>query len=215
MQAWHGAILGFDPHADEPHVHFEPDGWLVTAADADGVQRVVAVGPADALRAAYPGAAVTDCRGCLIAPGFIDLHIHYPQTDVIGSPADGLLPWLQRYTFPHEARFADADHAAEVARFFVDELLRHGVTTALAFATSHPGVGGRAADRSERARLALHRGQGAAGPPQPRRRARRDRALAGRHRGADRALARAWAAGVRHHAALCAQLQRCAAAWRG
>jgi guanine deaminase len=138
MQAWHGAILWFDPHTDEPHVHFEPDGWLVTAADADRVQRVVAVGPADALRAAYPDAAVTDCRGCLIAPGFIDLHIHYPQTDVIGSPADGLLPWLERYTFPHEARFADADHAAEVARFFIDELLRHGVTTALAFATAHP-----------------------------------------------------------------------------
>jgi guanine deaminase len=82
--------------------------------------------------------AVEHFPGRIIAPGFIDLHIHFPQTDVIGSPAAGLLPWLEKYTFPHESRFADAAHANELAGFFVDELLRHGVTTALAFATSHP-----------------------------------------------------------------------------
>ena len=37
-----------------------------------------------------------------IAPGFIDLHIHFPQTDVIGSPADGLLPWLENCNFLYE-----------------------------------------------------------------------------------------------------------------
>ncbi|HXE49906.1 MAG TPA: guanine deaminase, partial [Ramlibacter sp.] len=68
----------------------------------------------------------------------IDLHIHFPQTDMIGSPAPGLLPWLQTYTFPHESRFSDEAHARELATFFLDELLRHGVTSALAFATSHP-----------------------------------------------------------------------------
>src|SRR5690606_35813518 len=71
-------------------------------------------------------------------PGFVDLHVHYPQTEIIGSPADGLLPWLERYTFPHEARFADPAHARGVADAFFDELLRHGVTTALTLATSHP-----------------------------------------------------------------------------
>jgi guanine deaminase len=76
--------------------------------------------------------------GKLIAPGFVDTHVHYPQVDVIGSPADGLLPWLENYTFPTETRFADPVHAQAVATVFLDELQRNGVTTALAFATSHP-----------------------------------------------------------------------------
>jgi guanine deaminase len=75
--------------------------------------------------------------GKLLAPGFIDCHVHYPQLDVIGSPAEGLLPWLENYTFPHEARFDDINYAKEVASFFFDELARNGVTTALAFSTSH------------------------------------------------------------------------------
>ncbi len=57
---------------------------------------------------------------------------------MIGSPAEGLLPWLEHYTFPHEARFSEATYAADVATFFLDELARNGVTTALTFATSHP-----------------------------------------------------------------------------
>jgi len=57
---------------------------------------------------------------------------------VIGSPADGLLPWLENYTFPHESRFSNPTYADEVAGFFLAELLRNGVTTALTFATSHP-----------------------------------------------------------------------------
>jgi guanine deaminase len=77
-------------------------------------------------------------RGRIIAPGFVDLHVHYPQLDVIGSPADGLLPWLENYTFPQESRFCDPAHAQEVARLFMTELQRNGVTTALTFASSHP-----------------------------------------------------------------------------
>jgi guanine deaminase len=96
------------------------------------------VGAWQSLAPNFPGITAEDLRGRIIAPGFIDLHIHFPQLDVIGSPAESLLPWLENYTFPHESRFADAAHARELAVFFVDELLRHGVTSALAFATSHP-----------------------------------------------------------------------------
>ncbi|MFN3956594.1 MAG: guanine deaminase [Tepidimonas ignava] len=138
MQAWRASLLWFDPHADGPQAHFEHDGLLVTAPDAAGVQRVLAVGAYAAVRAAHPTVPVRDHRGWLLAPGFIDLHVHYPQTDIIGAPAEGLLPWLQRYTFPQEARLADPDHAHAVARFFLDEMARHGVTTALTWATSHP-----------------------------------------------------------------------------
>src|SRR5690606_4636570 len=75
----------------------------------------------------------------LIVPGFIDTHMHYPQTDIIASPAPGLLSWLQTYTFREEGRFDDPDHGAGVARFFLDELLRSGTTTALVYCTVHTG----------------------------------------------------------------------------
>lgn len=73
----------------------------------------------------------------IAAPGFIDTHIHLPQVDVIASPAPGLLPWLERYTFPAELRFADADVARSTARFFLDELARQGTTSASVFGTVH------------------------------------------------------------------------------
>jgi len=135
MKAFRAAILRF---ADDGTAEYEQDGLLVIGADAGGRQVVRAAGPHAALAGRFPGVAVKHLPGRIIAPGFIDLHIHFPQTDVIGSPAAGLLPWLEDYTFPHESRFADEAHAAERATFFIDELLRHGVTTALAFGTSHP-----------------------------------------------------------------------------
>ncbi len=92
----------------------------------------------DALKLAPPGTPVDDHSGRLVMPGFIDTHVHYPQTDVIASPGKGLLDWLDRYTFPTERHFADTGVATETAEFFCDELLRNGTTTAMAFATVHP-----------------------------------------------------------------------------
>jgi guanine deaminase len=135
MQAFRSAILRF---ADDGAAIYEQDGLLVVGPDAQGRQVVRSVGDYRSLAPNYPGLAVEHLPGRIIAPGFIDLHIHFPQTDVIGSPAAGLLPWLEKYTFPHESRFADEAHAQELAIFFLDELLRHGVTTAMAFASSHP-----------------------------------------------------------------------------
>ena len=136
MQAFRAAILRF---ADDRRAVYEEDGLLVVGPDAQGRKVVRAVGPYNALAPNFPGVRIEEFPGRIIAPGFIDLHIHFPQLDVIGSPAEGLLPWLETYTFPHESRFADDAHARELAVFFVDELLRHGVTSALAFGTSHPG----------------------------------------------------------------------------
>ena len=99
---------------------------------------VLDAGAYQAVRPLYPDVAVAHFPGRIIAPGFVDMHIHYPQLDVIGSPAEGLLPWLENYTFPHEKRFVAQDYAASSASFFIAELLRNGVTTASAFATSHP-----------------------------------------------------------------------------
>jgi len=91
------------------------------------------------IRSPSPGEQVEhDYRGMVIAPGFIDTHVHFPQLDVIGSPADGLLPWLEQHTFPTETLFYDPAHASAVAEVFITELLRHGVTTAAVYCTSHP-----------------------------------------------------------------------------
>ncbi len=138
MKIYRSALLRF---ASDGSPLYDSDGLLATAPDAQGQERVVAAGSWQALQAHYTqeaGAQVQHLPGRLIAPGFVDMHIHYPQTDVIGAPADGLLPWLEHYTFPHEARFHDRAYADGVAEFFLDELLRNGVTTALTFATSHP-----------------------------------------------------------------------------
>ena len=136
MKAYRAALLRFD---DQGLPLYDSDGLLVIGPDATGRRVVRAAGSHDALIDRFAGVTVEDLRGHLIAPGFVDLHVHYPQTDVIGAPAAGLLPWLENYTFPHESRFADKAYARGVADFFLDELARHGVTTALTFATSHPG----------------------------------------------------------------------------
>ena len=110
------------------------DGVVVVE---DGLIR--AVGEAAALLPDLPaGTAVADHRGCLVLPGLIDTHIHYPQTRVIASYGAQLLEWLQKYTFVEEQRFRDPAHATAVAQFFLDELARNGTTTAVVYCTVHP-----------------------------------------------------------------------------
>ncbi|MBY4837011.1 guanine deaminase [Pantoea sp. DY-15] len=80
---------------------------------------------------------VTDLRGKLIVPGFIDTHIHYPQTEMIGAFGEQLLEWLNQYTFPVESQYHCPDHAAKMSAFFLHQLLSNGTTTALVFGTVH------------------------------------------------------------------------------
>lgn len=101
-------------------------------------EHVVDAGPYEKLAGKLP-ADVTPVhfKNALITPGFIDTHIHFPQTDIIGAYGAQLLDWLETYTYPAEAAFGDAAHARNTAHFFVRELLRNGTTSALVFATSH------------------------------------------------------------------------------
>lgn len=135
MPVFRSALLRF---ADDGTALYDQDGLLALGPDAQGRQRVLAAGAWSDLAPRFGGGPIEHLPGRILAPGFVDMHIHFPQTDVIGSPADGLLPWLENYIFPHEKRFAAPDYSAQVAQFFIAELLRNGVTTALAFATSHP-----------------------------------------------------------------------------
>ncbi|SCK60379.1 guanine deaminase [Variovorax sp. HW608] len=156
MQAYRASLLRFDS-AGQP-VHDE-DGLVVVGPDANGRQRVQDAGTYAAVAARHPQVPVTHWPGRIIAPGFVDMHIHYPQTDIIGAPADGLLPWLENYTFPAETRFADPVHAAEVAEVFLDELMRNGVTTSLTFATSHPQSVDAFFEAAQRRRLRMMTGK--------------------------------------------------------
>jgi guanine deaminase len=100
---------------------------------------IEAVGEApDILARAPSGAVIDDQTGCLITSGLIDAHVHYPQTQVIGSYGAQLLDWLHNYTFVEEQKFADPAHCARVADFFLDELFRSGTTTAMVYCTVHP-----------------------------------------------------------------------------
>jgi guanine deaminase len=110
----------------------DADGLLVVE---DGI--IVARGAYDALIGQFPGLEVEDHRGRLMVPGFVDTHIHYPQTERIAAYGLQLLGWLEEHIFPAERAFADIAHARAVSGFFLDELLRHGTTSALVFATVH------------------------------------------------------------------------------
>jgi len=99
---------------------------------------IAAVGQADDLRRAHPGAAVTDMGDALLSAGFVDAHAHYPQTAIIASWGKRLIDWLNSYTFPEEMRFADPAYAAEIAARYFDLVLAGGTTTVCSYATIHP-----------------------------------------------------------------------------
>ncbi|MBX9764613.1 MAG: guanine deaminase [Pseudomonadaceae bacterium] len=136
VKAYRAAILHSiaDPAVvgvEQSYEYFE-DGVLVIE---NGL--VAQVGHAADLLPTLKGVEVTEYQDSLITPGFIDTHIHYPQTGMIASYGEQLLDWLNTYTFPTEQQFADKAHASNVAGIFLKELLRNGTTTALVFGTVH------------------------------------------------------------------------------
>jgi len=122
-----------DPFANDvasSHRAFD-DGYLAI----DDAGRIVAVG--DWSERPAEGEVIELGRNTLIAPGFVDTHLHAPQLEMIGSYGGDLLAWLNRYTFPTEGKFSDPEHARAVAEIFYDELLRNGTLCALIFSTIH------------------------------------------------------------------------------
>ncbi len=116
-----------DPHS--PAVRWRPAHWLLI----DDAGRIAAVQP----EAPGDDWLKLDRSGQLLMPGFIDTHVHSPQLDVIASWGTELLDWLERYTFPAEARHADPAFAQAAAALFLDALLAHGSTSAVVFPTVH------------------------------------------------------------------------------
>lgn len=122
------AVVGIE----QSYEYFE-DGILLIEND-----KVAQVGAAAELLPKLSGVDVQHYPDALITPGFIDTHIHYPQTGMIASYGEQLLDWLNTYTFPTERQFEDKAHASDVAAIFLKELLRNGTTTALVFGSVHP-----------------------------------------------------------------------------
>jgi len=137
IKAYRAAILHSlaDPAVvgvEQSYEYFE-DGILLIENG-----KVAQVGAAAELLPKLAGVEVQHYRDALITPGFIDTHIHYPQTGMIASYGEQLLDWLNTYTFPTEQQFEDKAHASDVAAIFLKELLRNGTTTALVFGSVHP-----------------------------------------------------------------------------
>ena len=136
-QAHRGSIFHFLSDPDKTtgsscHEYF-PDGLLIVD---DGI--VKNVGDASKLMPNLSSdISLIEHSNCLIMPGFVDTHIHYPQTEIIGAYGKQLLDWLNDYTFPAEKKFEDKTYARHIAEKFLDELLRAGTTTALVFGTVH------------------------------------------------------------------------------
>lgn len=157
-KAFRSAFLDFvdDPFyvAELESVRYIPDGLLVLK---DG--KVEALGSFEQLKDQYANIAITAFPGMLVTPGFIDTHIHFPQTGMIAAYGEQLLEWLSKYTFPTERKFKDKDYAQQVAAVFLDELLRNGTTTALVFATVFPESVNAFFEEAERRNLRMIAGK--------------------------------------------------------
>ena len=127
--AFKASPFDFGPDAAETDSH---GGVLVEHG------RIAEVGHGPDMQARHPDAEVTDYGRHVILPGFVDAHVHYPQTAIIASWGKRLIDWLNTYTFPEEMRFGDADYAADIAGRYLDLALSNGTTTAASFATIHP-----------------------------------------------------------------------------
>ena len=119
----------------ERTMRYEPDAIVAMAGG-----KVTHFGPAAEVRPQLPrGVRVRRYgRDSLILAGFVDCHVHYPQTQIIGAYGEQLTDWLTRYTYPAEEAFADGEHARAAAKVFLRECLRAGTTTAAVHCTVHP-----------------------------------------------------------------------------
>jgi guanine deaminase len=112
---------------------FEAEGAVAISNDG----RILWSGPRSNIPDVYAGAAIDDHADCLVIPGFVDPHIHFPQYRMLAAPGRDILDWLHRFTFPEEARYGDESHVAQAAVVFLSRLFAAGTTCALAFCSVH------------------------------------------------------------------------------
>ncbi len=126
-----GQTLSFgETHHEVSH---ESKGAVVVGDDGT----ILWSGPLPLLPRGFQGIVADDYGDCLVMPGFIDAHIHFPQLRMLAAPGKDLLDWLTRFTFPEEARYGDAGYAAANAKTFLQNLYANGTTAAMAFCSVH------------------------------------------------------------------------------
>ncbi|WP_428242926.1 guanine deaminase [Gynuella sp.] len=135
LQLIKARVLHFPRSTGNPEQEFE---YFATGALVVDGQKIKAVGPEEVLSRQFPEAQVIDKRHCLLVPGLIDSHNHFPQTEIIASFGEQLLQWLENFTFPTEQKFASYEYARKIADIYLQQLFQHGTTTALAYCTVHP-----------------------------------------------------------------------------
>ena len=148
-----GSLLTFG-ETPEDYLH-EPQGAVVIGDDG----RILWRGARMVVPEAYRAAPTDDFGDCLILPGFIDAHIHFPQYRMLAAPGKDLLDWLSRFTFPEEARYGDAAYAAAAAEKFLDRLITHGTTSAMVFSSVHKQCAETLFAAAERRRMAIITGK--------------------------------------------------------
>jgi len=138
ITAIRGAVLSFsdDPFQKdiEDCMIYESDAIIVMA---DG--KITQFGPADSILETLPtDTAITHYHDSIITAGFIDSHVHYPQTQIIGAFGKQLIDWLNKYTFIAEQQFKSKEHSSAVSKVFLNECLRNGTTTTGTYCTVFP-----------------------------------------------------------------------------
>jgi guanine deaminase len=124
-----GQLVGFG----DGKISHDSDGCIVVGMEG----RIEWTGQFNSRPEHVRNTTVGDYSNCLLLPGFIDAHIHFPQYRMLAAPAKDLLEWLNRYTFPEEARYADEVYAEAAAEIFLQRLYAHGTTSAMAFCSVH------------------------------------------------------------------------------
>jgi guanine deaminase len=147
--------------AHTPRDPFERDDALETFDDGavafDG-ETIVATGEYAQVRREFADAEVLDRRDCLLLPGLVDTHVHFPQVGVIGAMGLQLLDWLAERTLPEEARMADVAYARRTAERFVRALAHNGTTSALVFGAHFAGAQEALFEAAERRGLRIASG---------------------------------------------------------
>ena len=125
-----------DPFLSDPakSYHYESDALVVMEHG-----KITAFGPYELIKEKLPAVCpIKWYKDSLLIPGFIDTHIHYPQTQIIGAYGKQLIDWLNNYTFKAEAQFSDYSYAKKIAEFFIDQTIKAGTTTMMTYCTVHP-----------------------------------------------------------------------------
>ena len=154
-----GDIVTFDASPRHYGDNITPRHIAGGAVAVDAAGRIAWVGGRADLPEGYSGLPVDDWGGCLILPGLVDAHIHFPQNRMLAAPGLDLLDWLARFTFPEEARYGDPAWAEARAGDFLKILFRHGTTSALAFSSVHKCAAEALFAAAQKAGMALATGK--------------------------------------------------------